>query len=180
MYTPGRHTLFTRRAFTNAAVIAGTATCLPSFPAWPAGTADALCIMCIDHRLVNGGIGFFNAQFPAPRSYDLAAFAGASLAGVLSKFPESVPGFWKQIELAKALHDIRKVVVLDHLECGAFQQQFNDGKPMEQTAEIVAHEATMRDVRKAFRELYPTGMGLEFFIMHVENDRPGNVDPITL
>lgn len=179
MCVSDRASLLTRRSFTNAALITGATVGLSPFQAWAAGTADALCIMCIDYRLVNGEVSFFNAQFPAPRSYDIVALAGASLAGVLSTFPESVPGFWKQIELAKKLHNIRKVVILDHLQCGAFQQQFNGGKPMEPNAEMAAHRATMRDVRKAFHDLYPSGLELEFFIMHVENDRPGKVDPVT-
>ena len=179
MYKPAQTSLLTRRSFTGAALITGTSLGLSPFPAWSAGTADALCIMCIDYRLVNGEVSFFNRQFPAPHAYDIVALAGASLAGVLTSFPESVPGFWKQIELAKKLHDIRKVVILDHMQCGAFQQQFNSGKPMEPDAEMAAHRATMRDVRKDFRDRYPSGLELEFFIMHVENDRPGKVDPIT-
>ncbi len=159
---------------------AGAALSLLPWRAWAAGHTDALSIMCIDYRLIDGAVNFFDADRRAPGTghYDLAALAGASLSGVLTKFPEAVPGFWSQIALARQLHAIKKVVVLDHMSCGAYAQQFNAGNPMPPEAERAAHRQTMKEVKLAFENRYRAELALEFFLMDVVNDKPGPIDRI--
>jgi hypothetical protein len=171
-----------RRGFATL-VLAGASLGLLSLPVRAAGHTAALCIMCIDYRLVNGEVGFFNTQPWLPRTgdYDVTALAGASLAGVLTKFPEAVPGFWKQIELARQLHAIENVVVLDHMQCGAYEQQFNGGKPFERKEpfwdgpEYPFHVSTMKQVNAAFGDRFGASMKLSFFIMDVVDDKPGRI-----
>lgn len=165
-----------RRGFA-AVTVAGAGLSLLPIRAWAAGHTDALCIMCIDYRLIDGAVKFFDADPRAPGTghYDLAALAGASLAGVLTKFPEAVPGFWNQIALAKQLHGIKRLVVLDHMQCGAYAQQFNQGNPMPPEQERAAHKETMKQVTLAFENSYGKELALEFFLMDVANDKPGVV-----
>lgn len=177
MCTSHDHGGISRRGFATVAM-AGAALSLLPFRAW-AGQTEALSFMCIDYRLVDGAIAFYDRN-PGPAHFDLVALAGASLAGVLTKFPEAVPGFWKQIDLALQLHHIRKVMVLDHMQCGAYAAQFNNGQPMPDAQERAAHRATMSQVKTAFYNRYPPSLGLEFFLMEVEDDKPGPINPVNV
>ena len=95
---------------------------LMSVPARSA-TVTALAITCIDYRLVDDAGKFFASQ-KLTNDYDLVALAGASLAAVSSKFPSSNAAFWDHVGIAKQLHSIKKVIVVDHRECGAYNVAF--------------------------------------------------------
>jgi len=172
-----------RRGFGSLAVASAGLSFLP-FRAWAAGHAEAMCFLCIQYGLVNDSVAFFNHTVP-DRKYDLTALAGASLSGVLTTFPDAVPGFWKQIELAKSLHSISKVHILDHMNCGAYWAQFNDGRPMQPPAERTAHRETMAKVRQAFVNRFSNSMQLDFFLMETTvNNRgdvlPGPINPVNV
>ena len=163
-----------RRGFGSLAIASAGLSLLP-FQAL-AGHTEAMCFMCIQYGLVDSSVAFFNGSF-ASRTYDLTALAGASLAGVLTKFPEAVPGFWKQIELAQSLHSISRVRILDHMNCGAYWAQFNGGQPMPDPAERTAHRETMAKVRQAFVNRFGNAMRLEFFLMDSTVNDHGDVVP---
>ena len=80
----------------------------------------ALAITCIDYRLVDDAVRFFDAK-KMTNDYDQVSLAGASLAAVSDKFPSSNAAFWDHIAIAKQLHSIKKVVLLDHRDCGAYK-----------------------------------------------------------
>src|SRR5436190_17015741 len=70
----------------------------------------ALAITCIDYRLVDDAVKFFD-HMHMTNDYDQVSLAGASLAGGSDKFPSSNTTFWEQIDIAKQLHHIKKVIV---------------------------------------------------------------------
>lgn len=88
-----------------------------------AAGVNALAITCIDYRLVDDAVRFFNRRHMT-NEYDQVSLAGASLAGVSAKFPSANAAFWDQIGIAKELHHIKKVIVVDHRDCGAFKVAF--------------------------------------------------------
>jgi hypothetical protein len=91
--------------------------------------AKALVLSCIDFRFVGLEQSFLARQH-LDQAYDWVALAGASLA--LSGFPHPAEAetFWDQLALSKQLHNISKVMILDHQDCGAYasmyQQPFSD------------------------------------------------------
>jgi hypothetical protein len=145
------HHDISRRGFASLALAGAGSLLLPDF-AFAAPT-DALSIMCIDHRFVTRTIGFFNRppQAGAER-YDLVALAGASLAGVAEKLEETVPGFWQQVATAAGLHHIHRVVLLDHMKCGAYEKEFNNGNEMPPAVERAHHRDTWVKVAAEFHK----------------------------
>ncbi len=119
-----------RRHFGSLAIASAGALLLPASAL--ADTTDALSIMCIDYRFVGRGVNFLNRKPPAAGTgnYDIVALAGASLAGVSTALEETVPGFWQQVSTAVDLHEIHRVVMLDHMQCGAYDAEFNHGERM--------------------------------------------------
>lgn len=164
----GPHAI-SRRGFAAFAAGAAAVGLLPR-RGLAAGSIEALCIMCIDYRLVDSGVGFFDDRVGHGK-YDIVALAGASLAGVSPNlFKPTVPGFWQQIDVARDLHEIRKVVVLDHMDCGAYKEEFNGGQPMPPDEERKKHLEMMTLVKRNFvaRPWGPKGPppdGIEFNLL---------------
>src|SRR5947207_13242980 len=108
-----------RRRFATLALGAAGAAAMP-LRASANGTVEALALTCIDYRLVDDSVKFFDGMHMTNR-YDITALAGASLAAVSPKFPSSNTAFWDHVGIAKALHHIKKVIVVDHRDCGAYK-----------------------------------------------------------
>ena len=138
---------------------------------------DNLAIMCIDFRLVNRSISFFNSrtgpQPPTNRDYDLVALAGASLAGVAGGlFEPTTHGFWQQVFAADHLHDIKRVIVLDHMGCGAYNEEFNGGGTLPAPRERELHIQMMTALNAKLRAYYPRLTTREFWLWANPNTVP--------
>lgn len=111
-------------------ILAGTA----ALSLWPfaarAGAVDTLCVTCIDYRFLSKDVTWLNTELGLDfDNYDIVALAGASLSAVPTKVPQNPNAFWDQIKIAMSLHHIKRVVLLDHMDCGAYREAF--GKPPE-------------------------------------------------
>jgi hypothetical protein len=75
--------------------------------------AKAFVLSCIDFRFLESERYFLALQHLG-NQYDWTALAGASLA--LTGFPHTAEAeaFWDQLALSQQLHQIKKVIILDH------------------------------------------------------------------
>lgn len=165
-----------RRFFAASAMAGAAALSIGSLRA--AGIlSQALCVMCIDPRLVNRGVQFFNGLVrpppppPTVLPYDIVALAGASLAAVGPAFPESAGAFWGHVDIAKGLHNIKKIVVLDHRQCGAYEVQFGSQYVTTDPGELEQHKQIMKLV-KAEAERRKVGLPIEFYLMAIDPGKP--------
>src|ERR1700760_5013659 len=92
-----------------ARLLAGAAGAAAAGGTAEAATVTALAITCIDYRLVDDAVHFFDGK-KMTNDYDQVSLAGASLAAVSDKFPSSNAAFWDHIGIAKTLHHIKKVI----------------------------------------------------------------------
>ena len=129
-------------------------------------TVTALAITCIDYRLVDDTVKFFGNQ-KLTNDYDLVSLAGASLAAVSAKFPSSNAAFWDHIAIAKQLHAIKKVILVDHRDCGAYKVAFGKDFHGEGAAELAQHKSVMMDVQSKLKKLHPD-LVAEFYLMAVD------------
>jgi len=163
--TPSCSTHWHRRGFLGAGLMAVTAAGLIPTRAF-AGHAEALALTCIDYRLVDDAVRFFDGKH-LTNEYDQVSLAGASLAAVSAKFPSSNAAFWDQLGIAKTLHHIKKVVVLDHRDCGAFKVAFGDKFASERTAETAQHKQVMAQMKAALKAKHPD-LGVEFYLLALD------------
>lgn len=140
-------------------------TGLLSVPARSA-TVTALAITCIDYRLVDDATRFFAGQ-KLTNDYDLVALAGASLAAVSPKFPSSNAAFWDHVGIAKQLHGIKKVIVVDHRECGAYNFAFGKDYKGSGAPELAQHRAVMTQVKARLAKTHPD-LASEFYLMDLK------------
>jgi carbonic anhydrase len=129
-------------------------------------TVTALAITCIDYRLVDDATRFFAAQ-KLTNDYDLVALAGASLAGVSPKFPSSNAAFWDHVGIAKQLHSIKKVIVVDHRECGAYNVAFGKDFKSSGAPELAQHREVMTQVKARLAKTHPD-LASEFYLMDLK------------
>jgi hypothetical protein len=158
-----------RRGLLKMALIGGAAAALPFAPARAAGTADALLLSCMDYRLVDDIVRYMDGR-GMTNNYDHAVLAGASLGAVSEKLNWGKT-FWDHLEVAIRLHHIKKVIVLDHKDCGAYRVVFErDFKGADETA---IHAEQLRTLKTAIQAKHPQ-LAVELLIM----DLDGTVSPV--
>ncbi|AFZ02220.1 carbonic anhydrase [Calothrix sp. PCC 6303] len=99
---------------------------------------QALVLSCIDFR-------FFTAErlFLSKKhlwgEYDWTALAGASLAISGFPHPSDAEAFWDQLDLSYRLHQIKKVIVIDHQDCGAYASMIDPNLSKDPQRELEVH-----------------------------------------
>ena len=91
----------------------------------PAGAAtdkplDALLLSCMDYRLMDD-VERYMAERGLADKYDHVILAGASLGAITNVFPSWQQTFWDHVDIAITLHNIQRVILLDHRDCGAYK-----------------------------------------------------------
>lgn len=84
-------------------------------------SCEAIIVTCIDFRF-QPFINKWIAENFHPKTYDRVAFAG----GV-----HDFDTILHQIEISKRLHHIKKVILINHEDCGAYGEEGNDEKHSE-------------------------------------------------
>lgn len=118
-------------------------------------TCQALIATCIDYRLQDYIVKWIGKNF-APRTYDRVAFAG----GVLN-----IDTVLKQITIAVNLHHIKKVVLVNHEDCGAY------GK----TGTPEKHEEDLKKAEIKIKKLFPN-LEVSLYYLHLD----GTFEPLNL
>jgi len=79
--------------------------------------------------------------------YDQFILAGAALGAETDKFPAWGTTFWEHVQVAIDLHGIKKIIVMDHRDCGAYKAILGLDLAANPTQEFDAHAAQMRSLR---------------------------------
>jgi carbonic anhydrase len=151
-----------RRHF--GSLVAG-AFALSVIPARGAEVA-ALALTCIDYRLVDDTVHFIDGM-GLQNNYDHVALAGASLAAVSDKFPTSNAAFWAHVDIAKQLHHVKKLIVVDHRDCGAYKVAFGDKFAPSPPEEDAQHRDVMETLKDQLSRRHPE-LTSEYYLMALD------------
>jgi carbonic anhydrase len=164
-----------RRQFLKLAGLAGGAALFglaaPRI-AGAAGHADALLLSCIDYRLL-GKVSAYMAQRGLADKYDHVILAGASLGAVTDAFPDWGRTFWEHLGVAIDLHDIKRVVVMDHRDCGAYKVILHKDLAGDPPAERTLHAEMLNRLGGQIHDKHPK-LEVELLLMALD----GQVDKI--
>lgn len=129
--------------------------------------AKALVLSCIDFRFINAEQNFLTETLAG--QYDWTALAGASLA--LTGFPHRAEAitFWDQLELSSQLHQIEKVIILDHQDCGAYASFVDADLSQDQTREYRLHQNYLRQAYQSIHQRYPQ-LGIELYFVTLNSE----------
>ncbi|HEX3969865.1 MAG TPA: carbonic anhydrase [Stellaceae bacterium] len=117
------------------------------------GQAEALLLSCIDYRLP-GKIARYMEGRGLDANYDHVILAGASLGVTNTVFPHWGRSFRDHLDLAIKLHGIRRVIILDHRECGSYRVIF--GTNLAGDEEKAQHARELHRLAREIRETYPS------------------------
>ena len=121
-------------------------------------SAEAIVLSCIDYRFIDNMIEFLEKS-DISEKYDVTALAGASLAYNQSKYEYWNKTFIDQLKLAIDLHHIKKIIVFDHMDCGAyriFYPKLNElSEKKRNRLEKKLHKKNIRKFFKKMGKLFP-------------------------
>jgi carbonic anhydrase len=135
-----------------------------------AGEVEALVLACMDYRLRDDITRFLTSR-GLHDNYDEVVLAGAALGASSDAYPHWRTAFSDHVELALKLHGIKRLVVIDHRDCGAYKLIL--GPAADRAAETAQHAVQMRKLAAAMRERHPA-LAVELLLM----DLDGKVETI--
>lgn len=165
-----------RRQFVKLGMLAGGVGLLGlNLPAaQAAGETEALLLSCMDFRLMNEIEAYMNARGLRDK-YDHVVLAGASLGAVTDQYPAWSKTFWDHVDVAKKLHHIRKVIVIDHRDCGAYKVVLGEDSVRTEELETAAHVAQLSKLHRLLKEKHPE-LVVETLLMSLD----GQVEPVEI
>jgi len=96
--------------------------------------------------------------------YSSFTIAGASLGVTNKKFKKWHKTFWDNIETSIKLHHIKKLIVINHRDCGA-AKIINGKKIFSNDIETYIHRESLQKIKKLFKNKYPS---LDFEFKFIE------------
>jgi carbonic anhydrase len=157
----------TRRHFCRLAALGGGAALFGAFPVGSdAASTDALLLSCMDYRLTEA-----TERYMAGRSmrgkYDHVILAGASLGAITDKFPDWGKTFFEHLDVAIQLHQIHRVIVLDHRDCGAYKTILGQDLAANRARETDVHAVQLRALRTEIKKRH-SDLDVELLLMALD------------
>lgn len=137
------------------------------------GHTDALLLSCMDYRLVDETERYMSERGLRDK-YDHVILAGASLGATTDKYPAWNQTFWDHMDIAIKLHSIKRVVILDHRDCGAYKVILGEDFSKDPVKEKSVHSDKLLGLEKEIKRKYPE-LEIELHLM----DLSGNVEKIS-
>jgi len=126
--------------------------------------AKAIALTCIDFRLIDDTVCQMN-KFGYLNDYDQFILAGSSLGyNNVNKVGTDnwTKVFNEHINIAKSLHNIEQIILIDHLDCGAYKLAYGKDK-YEKNAEKL-HTENLNKAEQKLNILYPNLSITKFLI----------------
>lgn len=148
--------------------------CLAFLPGTAAaGHTDVLLLSCMDYRLVDDTERYMAGRDLRDK-YDHIILAGASLGATTDKYPCWNTTFWEHLDVAIKLHSIKKVIIMDHRDCGAYKVILGEDFSKDPAKEKAVHAQTLSALADKIKGKYPA-LEIELQLM----DLAGNVEKIS-
>jgi len=131
-------------------------------------TAKALVLHCIDFRFVHDIVHFLK-NLGLDGQYDDVSVAGATKNLVDPYDKSDVEFVLRQIQIAKKLHHVDQVILINHLDCGAYGQGTF-------TSPVEERERHIRDLSAAKNLVSKRFEGISVFPVLARINETGQVD----
>ncbi len=86
--------------------------------------------------------------------YSSFTIAGSAIGVTVNKFKKWHKTFWDNFETSVKLHNIKKLIVINHQDCGA-AKIINGKKDFSSTNETKVHKNSFKKIKKIFKKKYP-------------------------
>jgi hypothetical protein len=147
-------TRFDRRRFLHLSVGAGLLAAFPSLAFGAYGNYDAMLLTCIDPRFPEPTFNYMKSRDLVGK-YSQFSFAGAAIGVVAPAFKTWEPAFWDNLATTIQLHNVPKVIAMNHRDCGAAEIAYGAEKVANRDIETATHKASLMEFRKQVAERQP-------------------------
>jgi carbonic anhydrase len=130
------------------------------------GDYEAMLLSCIDPRMVTPVYKYMDQRGLAGR-YSQFVIAGAAIAVVAPKFKAWRPAFWDNLATTVQLHHIKRLIAIDHRDCGAAQIAYGAASISTPEIETETHRKALDEFRTAVAKRHP-GLVVETGLMALD------------
>jgi carbonic anhydrase len=146
---------FDRRHVLRAAGGIGLFAALQPFMAIAAeGSYEAMVLGCIDPRLQVPVTAYLTGRGLTGK-YSHFVIAGASIGVVAEPFKDWHKAFWDNLATSIELHKIKKVIAINHRDCGAAKIAYGENSVVPKERETETHRAALAEFRKQVGQRQP-------------------------
>ncbi len=113
----------------------------------------AMVLSCIDPRFQPIIYNYLKKK-RLNGKYSSFTIAGSAIGVTASKFRKWHKTFWDNLETSIQLHKIKKLIVINHRDCGA-AKIINGKKTFDYFRETKIHKSSLNKIKKRFKNKYP-------------------------
>jgi carbonic anhydrase len=144
-----------RRHFMQAAVAGTTALAFSPYFAFAAeGKYEAMVLSCMDPR-TQEGVRKAMLRRHLIGKYSQVILAGGAIAVVAPAFKDWHKAFWDNLAASVQLHSIKKLIVVNHRDCGAAKIAYGADSVKTRDVETALHRTVFAEFRKQCAEKQP-------------------------
>ena len=115
---------------------------------------QALVLSCIDPRFQTIVFNYLKKR-KLNGKYSAFTIAGSAIGVTASKFRKWHNSFWENINISIRLHKIKKLIVINHYDCGA-AKIINGKKIFNNINESKIHRKSFIMIKRKFKKKYPS------------------------
>ena len=115
---------------------------------------EAMVLSCIDPRFQSKVYKYLKDK-KLNGKYSAFTIAGAAVGVTHKKFKKWHSTFWENLETSIKLHKIKKLIVINHKDCGAAKIA-NKEKKFNTKIESKIHKESFRIIKKTLKKKYPS------------------------
>ena len=113
----------------------------------------AMVLSCIDPRFQSIVYNYLKKK-KLNKKYSSFTIAGSAIGVTAPKFRKWHKTFWDNLETSIQLHKIKKLIVINHRDCGA-AKIINGKKTFDNFHETKIHKSSFNKIKKRFKNKYP-------------------------
>ena len=113
----------------------------------------AMVLSCIDPRFQPIIFNYLKKK-KLNGKYSCFTIAGSAIGVTANKFKRWHKTFWDNFDTSIKLHNIKKLIVINHRDCGA-AKIINGKKEFSKFNETKVHKNSFQKIKKIFKKKYP-------------------------
>jgi hypothetical protein len=114
---------------------------------------STIVLSCIDYRFIHAVVELIKDD-EGVHFYDTFSLAGGSLGYNQTTYPSWPPTWLDTLTLAKQLHGIKQIIVVEHEDCGMYKAEYPSA--VDPIQERILHQQNMEAFKVAMATLEPT------------------------
>jgi hypothetical protein len=157
---------FDRRRFLTLGAGAALATALPVSPAAAQPNYELVLLTCTDPRVQQLTTAYMTGRELAGK-YRQLSLEGAAIGAVAEQYKDKQKMFWEDFSAFVDRYQMKRVIALDHRDCGAAKVAYGLVKVTDKLIETESHHYALREFRKLVTKRYPE-MEVEIGLMALD------------